>query len=117
MAGSCLLPRAVPIPNGALLPQRVRTSVSRSADDPPETGAPLFRTVYKITSLATTHATHGASGAVLESYTVKGRVVLVFSSDGLNDTAHAENCCCCGGDEIDKAEFINVNVLAYSLLR
>jgi Domain of unknown function (DUF4159) len=77
---------------------------------------PIFRMVYKIDSLSTIHGTHGSDGAVLESYAVKGKVVLVFSSDGLNDTSHAENCCCCGGDEIDKSEFINVDVLAYALL-
>jgi hypothetical protein len=77
---------------------------------------PLFRTVYKIDSLATTHGRSGAGGATLESYSIKGKVVMVFSSDGINDTAHTENCCCCGGDEIDRAEYINVNVLAYALL-
>lgn len=77
---------------------------------------PLFRLVYKIDSLATIHGHRGPGGATLEAYTLKGKIVLVFSADGLNDTAHAENCCCCGGDEIDRAEFINVNVLAYALL-
>lgn len=77
---------------------------------------PLFRMVYKIDSLTTTHGRHGASGAALESCSLNGRLVLLFSPDGLNDTAHAENCCCCGGDEIDRAEFINVNVLTYALL-
>jgi hypothetical protein len=75
---------------------------------------PLFRTVYKIDSLPTTHSRPG--GATLEAYTVKGKIVLIFSSDGLNDTEHAENCCCCGGDEIARSEFVNVNVLAYALL-
>ena len=59
----------------------------------------------------------GPNGAALEAYSLNGRIALIFSSDGLNDTAHAENCCCCGGDEIDRAEFINANVLAYALLR
>lgn len=77
---------------------------------------PLFRMIYRIDSLATTHGRSGPNGAILEAYSLRGRIVLVFSSDGLNDTAHAENCCCCGGDEIDRAEFINVDVLAYALL-
>ena len=77
---------------------------------------PLFRTVYKIDSLATTHGRSGPDGATLESYSIKGKLVMVFSSDGINDTAHTENCCCCGGDEVDRAEYINVNVLAYALL-
>jgi len=63
--------------------------------------------VHKIDSLATTHGRNGPNSATLEAYILRGRIVLVFSSDGLNDTAHAENCHC----RVD--EFINV--LAYAL--
>jgi hypothetical protein len=77
---------------------------------------PMFRTVYEVKSLKTSHQKPGGHGATLEGFTVQGKLVLVFSSDGLNDTAHAENCCCCGGDEIENAEFVNVNLLAYALL-
>ncbi len=77
---------------------------------------PMFRTVYKIGSLETSHQRHGPQAAALEGFATNGKLVLVFSPDGLNDTAHAENCCCCGGDEITNAEFINVNLLAYALL-
>lgn len=77
---------------------------------------PMFRTVYLIRSLETSHRRNGSQAAALEGYAVNGRLVLVFSPDGLNDTAHAENCCCCSGDEITNAEFVNVNLLAYALL-
>ena len=77
---------------------------------------PMFRTVYKIASLETSHQRHGPQAASLQGYGVNGKLVLVFSPDGLNDTSHAENCCCCGGDEITNAEFVNVNLLAYALL-
>jgi len=77
---------------------------------------PLFRTVYLIRSLETSQRRHGPQAAALDGLFHKGRLVLVFSSHGLNDTAHAENCCCCGGDEIANAEFVNVNLLAYALL-
>jgi len=77
---------------------------------------PMFRTVYLIRSLETSHQRHGPQAAALEGYTLNGKLVLVFSPDGLNDTAHAENCCCCSGDEITNAEFVNVNLLAYALL-
>jgi hypothetical protein len=76
---------------------------------------PLFRTVYKIDTLATVHSA-GRAPASIEAITRRGRIVLLFCSDGLNDTSHAENCCCCGGDEVERAEYINVNVLAYALL-
>lgn len=74
---------------------------------------PIYRTIYTINSVATTHAQKNAE---LSGLTVNGKIVVLFSRDGLNDTAHAKNCCCCGGDEVGQAEFINVNVLAYALL-
>ncbi len=50
------------------------------------------------------------------SISVRGWEVL-YSQDGLNDTSHAQGCCCCGGNEITNAEEINVNILVYSLLQ
>jgi len=76
----------------------------------------IFRTVYNIKSLRTSHETHGPAAAALEGYTIGKRLALVFSPDGLNDTDHAENCCCCGGDEVTNSEYVNVNLLAYALL-
>lgn len=76
---------------------------------------PVFRTVYAVKSLRTSHRTAKVP-AVLEGMTVNGKLALVFSADGLNDTANAKNCCCCGGNEIVQAEFLNVNLLAYALL-
>jgi hypothetical protein len=77
---------------------------------------PLFHVVYNIESVATRKRHSGPNGAGLEAFSLRGRIVLLFSSDGLNDTEYAENCCCCGGDEIERAEFVNVNALAYALL-
>ncbi len=74
---------------------------------------PIYRTVYKVDS---TNTIHDKRGANLEGLFYKDRIVLVFSPDGLNDTSHAENCCCCGGDEIAQSEYMNVNILAYALL-
>jgi hypothetical protein len=74
---------------------------------------PIYRTVYAITDIKTTHA---ARETQLEGVTYKNHLIVVFSPDGLNDTSHAENCCCCGGDEVDQAERINVDILAYALL-
>jgi len=74
---------------------------------------PLYRTIYPVDSTQTEHGHHGAN---LEGLFYKGRIVVVFSSDGLNDTEHAQNCCCCGGDEMDKAEYLNADILAYALL-
>jgi hypothetical protein len=41
---------------------------------------------------------------------------VLYSVDGLNDTAHTQGCCCCGGNEITNCEQINVNILAYAML-
>ena len=74
----------------------------------------LYHTVYAITTI---HTVHDRRGASLEGITYNGKFVVVFSPDGLNDTSHAQNCCCCGGDELDQSEYINVNILAYALLQ
>jgi hypothetical protein len=73
----------------------------------------IYHTVYSINTIQTHHDRRGAK---LEGLYHSGKIVVLFSPDGLNDTAHAENCCCCGGDELDQAEHINVNILAYALL-
>jgi hypothetical protein len=73
---------------------------------------PIYRTVYAVKAVETTHARHKAQ---LEAITQNGAIVVIFSPDGLNDTSHAQNCCCCGGDEVGQAEYINVNILSYAL--
>jgi len=72
----------------------------------------VFHTVYDIKELtAKRNTTPYLSGLELD-----GKIVLVFTEDGLNDTANAgPNCCCCGGNEIRNAKQINVNLLAYAL--
>lgn len=73
---------------------------------------PVFHTVYDIGALQLKHSTE----AHLEGLEIDGKIVLIFSPDGLNDTAMAGgNCCCCGGDEIRNARQMNVNLLAYTL--
>ena len=74
---------------------------------------PIFHSVYDIDHLAKNHS---SGDAHLEGLEVDGRIVMVFSSDGLNDTANAGGkCCCCGGDEIRNARQVNVNLLGYAL--
>ncbi len=73
---------------------------------------PIFHTVYDIKKLKTKSTT----GATLAALEIDGKIVLIYSSDGLNDTAHAgPGCCCCGGDEILNAQQVNANLLAYAL--
>jgi hypothetical protein len=73
---------------------------------------PVFHTVYDIKELA---VKHGAPRP-LEGVSIGGRLGVLYSQDGLNDTSHAQGCCCCGGNEIYNAEQINVNILAYALI-
>ena len=58
---------------------------------------------------------HGKT-AVLEGLEINGRLVLVYSKEGLNDVGNAKGCCCCGGNELRDPAKINVNVFAYAVL-
>ena len=73
---------------------------------------PVFHTVYEIKDL---QAKHGKPRP-LEGVSFGDRLGVLYSQDGLNDTAHAQGCCCCGGNEITDSALINVNILAYALL-
>ena len=73
---------------------------------------PIFHTVYDIKELTGLHQ----APRPLEAVSIGDRVGVIYSVDGLNDTAHTTGCCCCGGNEITNCEQINVNILAYALL-
>ena len=75
---------------------------------------PLFRTVNKIKKLNIKSKT--ATKVQLEGLTLNGKLVMVYSPHGLNNTANTKGCCCCGGNEILNALDINVNVLVYAIL-
>ncbi|MDA0659104.1 MAG: DUF4159 domain-containing protein [Planctomycetota bacterium] len=73
---------------------------------------PIFHTVYDIDRLDCKRG----DTTQLEALEMDGKIVLVFSPDGLNDTGQAGGkCCCCGGNEILNSRQINVNLLAYTL--
>jgi hypothetical protein len=72
---------------------------------------PVFHTVKDIASIQVKHGTPRP----LEGIEIDGRLAVVYSSDGLNDTAHVTGCCCCGGNEITNCIDINVNILVYAL--
>jgi hypothetical protein len=72
---------------------------------------PVFHTVYEIKKL---DAKHGKPRP-LEGVTIGGRLGVLYSQDGLNDTANTQGCCCCGGNEIINSIDVNVNILAYAL--
>ncbi len=72
---------------------------------------PVFHTVKDIATIQVRHGTPHP----LEGIEIDGRLAVVYSSDGLNDTAHVTGCCCCGGNEITNCIDINVNILVYAL--
>jgi hypothetical protein len=71
----------------------------------------IFKTIFTIETLGTK-----GDDSVLKGYTVNNKLAMVYTRDGLNDTANADGCCCCGGSEIRNSVQINANILAYSLL-
>lgn len=75
---------------------------------------PIFSTVFPITSLK---AGKRPTSGYLEGVESGGKLVIIYSADGLNDSSNSRNCCCCGGSELENALEINANILAYALLR
>jgi len=75
---------------------------------------PVFSTVYHITVLK---AGKKPTSGYLEGITYNGKLVIIYSADGLNDSENSRNCCCCGGSELGNALEVNANILAYALLR
>jgi hypothetical protein len=72
---------------------------------------PVFHTVKDIAAIQVKHGTPKP----LEGIEIDGRLAVLYSSDGLNDTAHVSGCCCCGGNEITNCIDININILVYAL--
>ncbi len=73
---------------------------------------PLFSIVYKIPRLTLKHG----GTTLVEGLEIDGRIALIYSREGLNDIEHAKGCCCCGGDQINECEKVNVNIFTYALL-
>lgn len=74
---------------------------------------PLFHMLFDIERLPTRKPNQPAQIWGLE---IGGRLAVVYSPTGLNDTENAGGgCCCCGGNEIRNARQINANILAYAL--
>jgi len=73
---------------------------------------PVFSIVNQITRLTDKHG----GPAFIEGLEINGRLVMVYSKDGLNDVSNARGCCCCGGNMIAESVLVNVNVFTYALL-
>lgn len=73
---------------------------------------PVFSTVHQITRLTEKNGKE----VMLKGLVINGRLVLVYSKEGLNDVGHAKGCCCCGGNEIRNSAGVNVNIFTYAVL-
>lgn len=73
---------------------------------------PVFSTVNNISRLTDKKG----QPAFIEGMEVNGRLVMIYSKDGLNDVSNAKGCCCCGGNMIVEAVLVNVNAFTYALL-
>ena len=73
---------------------------------------PVFSTLFRIPSLSL----KGGGTTLVEGLEINGRLVMIYSTEGLNDAYHAKGCCCCGGNQIRESEQVNVNILCYALL-
>jgi len=73
---------------------------------------PIFSIVNRIPRLTEKHGKE----VFIEGLEINGRLVMVYSKDGLNDVQHASGCCCCGGNEIEYPALVNVNVFTYAVL-
>jgi hypothetical protein len=72
----------------------------------------MFRTVFEITAIRLKHG----STTKLQGLEMNGRIVLVYTSEGLNDTSNVKGCCCCGGNEIQNSQEVNVNIFTYATM-
>lgn len=82
---------------------------------PPE--HPVFHTLFKVDDLTTRR---GAAARIL-GIEHDNRVAVLYSPQGLNDTRNVDTarpgeCCCCGGDELVGAKYINAAALVYALM-
>lgn len=73
---------------------------------------PIFRTVYAIERLELTRG----GDAHLEGIEVEGRLVVVYSPEGLNDTTSIQGCCCCGANEVKQSAEMNANIFAHAIM-
>lgn len=93
----------------------MRSMFGKKALTPIKLSDPVFHTIFDIKQVQTLRATRRRI-RMLQALRLDGRLAVLFSPIGLNDTADAGGgCCCCGGNEIRNARAINADVLVYVL--
>ncbi len=74
---------------------------------------PVFHFLFDCTPLV---LQKGQKEAQLYGLFLDETLVLIYSPEGLNDTASIPDCCCCTGNEIKNSAQLNANILLYALL-
>ncbi len=77
---------------------------------------PMTHPIFSIVNPISRLVDKNGKPVFIEGLEINGRLVLVYSKEGLNDVAHASGCCCCGGNEIQDPAKVNVNVFTYAVL-
>jgi hypothetical protein len=82
--------------------------------DNPLTNIPMSHPIFSIVSPVAKLTDNRGKPALLQGLEMNGRLVLVYSKEGLNDVANAEGCCCCGGSEIKNSAVVSANIFTYA---
>lgn len=88
------------------------TVFGEDALQPIDTTHAMFHTMFDIDKVPL----KSGKQARFEGVVLDGRLVCLFSAEGLNNTAKVKGCCCCGGDEVKVSAKVVANALVYSLV-
>ena len=72
----------------------------------------LFRSLFTIPAV---NLKRGGT-TLLRGFEINGKIALIYTPEGLNDTSTVKGCCCCGGNEIKNSQQINANIFTYAVL-
>lgn len=94
----------------------LRKEISLAVPEAKLTKIPMTHSVFGIINKIQTLRCKEGNTATLEGLEINGRLVMIHSTEGLNDVHNAKGCCCCGGNEILDSARVNVNIFTYALL-
>lgn len=94
----------------------LRKEIALAVPEAKLTKIPMTHSVFSTVHVITTLRCKEHNTAMLEGLELNGRLVMIHSTEGLNDVHNAKGCCCCGGNEILDSALVNVNIFTYALL-
>ncbi len=88
--------------------------VPRGKLEPIAVDHPLLHTLFEIDQVRTVWPTEQP----LWGLTINGRLAVLYSPVGLNDSSSLPTeCCCCGANDVQNAKQINANAVVYAVTR